>query len=667
MNSLGLKASVSSTSFIVDRSPPLVGRANVTGVALPSGFALQEGFPRNITGASVSVGFTGWQDDQSGLQFLRAYLVMACSPSAVDSLSSITSPVGLSALPAASQQQDTVCIDSTQLSAYLWDGPVELATSGQYSVSFGGQASLPLLNGSVLVPFFYSQNGVGQTTFATGSPFTFRVSALSAGVVNDGYVLSANDTDALTVSSGLFAWWYGFRDTDDNALNYTVSWGLRPGSSDLYGPIKAEGAEFPNNASVIDKVTVKDGTTVYATVFCSNVLGLRVNASSDGVLYDSSAPLLTYVGIGAKSGVHSMSVTPGAKVAINWACADPHSNVSYVDVSLGTSQQDVSSIMAPVRLSGPQITSGVVLLDATAPQASSVVAKVTCVNGVGLSATQFSAMAWADNTPPVVRSMLVSSQWPLIAPVRAGTQYLSSATRLFASWDIFDVDSGLKNHSICIGTAVNKTDLLPCTPVPAEAVMVTFGGAACPAPTSSDLADPLGRNMTCVASSAAALRHGAALFVTASASNFAVQTASVVSSVVVELQTLNDTSAQIVVARRDPASGMRAVSMDTNATAAFVHRPHAIDILASAIDTLTFSMERVGESMLNGTNATVIPPVVANFSALDPAPALLGSWIYTLYAPTNVSLMAGASYQLVIVATAISGLTHTRFVSSSLI
>ena len=154
---------------------------------------------------------------------------------------------------------------------------------------------------------------------------------------------------------------------------------------------------------VTDRVTIPDGTMLYATVRATLARGLQASSTSDGVLYDTSPPSLAFLGLGTRPGQHSSNIPAGSPVAVNFNCSDAHSSVSFIEVTVGPSYTDQSLVSARLN-DTDKLNNGVVYTSLLAVTGSAYVGRVTCINKAGLSTVRYTPFAYADDTPPVVRS-----------------------------------------------------------------------------------------------------------------------------------------------------------------------------------------------------------------------------------------------------------------------
>ena len=651
----GLESVVSAESFQSDVTPVEVGTSVVSTIAYPEGFQSQPAYPVVMTSTTVTVTYENWRELESMIDAMQVVLVLACSANAAKAVRA-----DRATLPPTRPLGSLANASALCRPGMLGSVVVGSATASAAAFSVKVDASY-IVSGAYLVPVVFAANAVGMESGAVGAGKQVVLSVVSPGSVRDGLKLGV-DVDGYSACNGAWANWDGFRDSAGGELTYVLGFGLTAGSASLSSWMPLKGFR-PGNGSVVDQFAVTDGTTVYSTVRATSPQGSVATASSDGVVCDSSAPNLSFVGIGTRG--HAVQLSPRWRIVVNWACSDLHSNISAVEVSLGSSAVDSSSLYGPVRLTseGHQsiIARGILPTRVVARTGSPVIARVACVNAAGLRSTRFSALSWSDDTAPVVRNVLpgvslsVSSAFPPVA-TRTVQQFLSRADVLHVSWDMIDLESGVRDSTVCIGSSVNATDILPCTSTGlAQAATILLNSAPC-----SALADPeQRRRRVCLTSAAALLKNGQDLFVTVTARSFASSLVTTLSTrAVADLVPLSNVSAKIVVVYRNASSGPAGVAqVFASDTAAFVWRTNTLDVMVSGlqaafafapVETLTFSLRDV-----NGTE--VSSPATANASQLEPVPGTFDSWLYTLHTNTNASMVQGASYNLSVVAASAGG------------
>jgi hypothetical protein len=685
VNRLGAVTTALSEPFLVDDSPPFMGDSLVRAVALPPSVQSQPGYPALVTGANVSVSLTGWVDIESGVATLETMLVLTRAASAAD--------VAV-AMAAALAAPDPPPLVDTPAGVAAWCAAVGPGGNGSVvrltpivSLNPLGDVGklwtgLALCNESWLVPVAAASNPLQQYTVGAGTPYRYFVSRLTPGTVWDGWTPGA-DLAALPVGNGAWVTWSPWVDSLGAEVTYEAAFSaVAPGGTELSGGwLRAKG-EAPNNASIVDRFALADGTRVWATVRGSVAGGASIAATTDGVLYDSTPPALSGVVIGSAAFQHEVALVPGAPVSVAWACADPHSDVVSVEVSVGSSAAAPDSLVRALVLNGTLARVGAAVVPGLAPpQGASLLARVVCTNGVGASTTSLSPLAYADGTPPEARPvggdgtlLGVSASWPPGGGYSPSTQYANSSSILYARWDVVDTDgSGVAGHVVCVGTRLTLDDVLPCTPVgqaSALALLLNPAAAACPAPVApSDGTGAAGVAIACrtaVPAAAAALAGGDTLYVRLRSRNWANLTTALSQRVVLELAPPDVAASRlsVVVARRLPDAGapdrLLLSSTDGSPGAAYADRAMAVDVLLTGLPAAPVSpLATVTLTVSAAPNATyaevVIPPVTLALARLERAPDVPGGYVASLYTPTGVSLSRGMTYAVTCVVTSAAG------------
>jgi hypothetical protein len=553
-NGVKLSRTLSTPTFLVDFTGPTVGDVLVTGFSLPERYFEQAVYLASpasasvVANASVAISITGYADPQSGVASLAYALFLGPPNTPLSAL-----PTSEGALSGAS----ALVSDPATLAARLAAGQLSLVApltpvdAGDFALA----PSLTLIHDGTLYAVVLVTNTLGQAAVGYGTPFNVRLGRMSAGTVNDGWAPGVQ-ARGLPANNGVWATWRGFVDAAGLEISYSVAWGTTRGGEELV-PRMRVGGERPFAASVVgsrggEPFALPDGTTVYATVTASNAQGASVVAYSPGSIVDGSSPLLSYVGLGAVRSAHDYSTESASRVAVNWECADPHSGLDYITVSLGADASAPTSLLAPVRVSGAAILSGVLVTNITAVLGAPLVARVTCVNVAGLASVATSLPSYVDNSPPAPRLALgdgaplaLASAWPATQQSMSGVQYLNRTSRFYIVWDVLDLESGIFTNEVCLGgpAAVADAgagaaaaadaaaapgppaDILPCTRVPTQAVVVVSGSDSCAAALAAVADAAPSRSFTCLRATnpnvTAALAHGDFLYATLTVTNHA--------------------------------------------------------------------------------------------------------------------------------------------------
>lgn len=580
-----LVSSVNSQQVIVEMTPPTSGKGSVAGFALPADYQSQPGYPTGVSNATVQVSMSAWADRETGIA-RTIVVLLASSNSTPPAISSVVAAALLvdgpqaldwplanaSTLPLSSigTTVDASCAARNSSSAVpvLLAPPMDIAGSGSVSALF---PAVVLCNGSFVHAAVVAINSIGMVTSKWLQPRRVALSVLMAGVVADGPLLAnrtadlsrasnvtANATSQVVATNpaSLQASFRGFTDSSGAVLSYSIGWGFQPGDASLtpgneFVPLPSgpSASSVPTHASYVEGgVDIADGTRVYATVRVSNPAGAVVEASSSGVLYDSSAPVLSYVGIGSPAarthlkGLPSINSTGG--VWINFACDDVHSDVAAVAISLGSSALHNDNIAREVVRRGADASAGSYFFSGDsisfngthAP--TGIYAHTTCTNGVGLSSSGVSAPSIFDSTPPAVPeyaaslgvpAVTITATWPQSMPSPA---HVPPSDVLYLEVHAVDAESGVARINVCIGTTPGASDLVPCQDVtiggygdgddvvPAFAAAVMFSNSSMTAPSSPFTCGSSGPCIPAApGSDLLAWQHGAEVHVTATVTN----------------------------------------------------------------------------------------------------------------------------------------------------
>ena len=137
-------------------------------------------------------------------------------------------------------------------------------------------------------------NGAGlhKTDCSTG--MLIILGQLSAGVVSDGPITSADDIDFQLDDKAIWAHWDGFEDPVYDIQGY--NWCIRDhppslSGSDICKWTFTEVAHLKTSASRFHNLTLLHGNKYFVTVKAENTRGNTIMSSSDGVVIDRTPPI----------------------------------------------------------------------------------------------------------------------------------------------------------------------------------------------------------------------------------------------------------------------------------------------------------------------------------------------------------------------------------------
>ena len=213
--------------------------------------------------------------------------------------------------------------------------------------------------------------------------------------VSDG-TLFGSDFDYSSNLTSLSINWK-CEDKDSGLRQVFVGVGTQPGIQDIV----MYRAVLPyQNAYNFDGLNLTKGLRYFSSVKCINNVGLQNSMSSDGIIIDSTPPMLKYVYIGSKRYQDSPHIGLGSVLAGNWKFKDFESNVIGYTVSIHHMQNN-TRVVGPWVFLGNQTFEYFHLRQNDLAHKERYVLSVIAFNGAGLSATGVSNAFLVDGTAPI--------------------------------------------------------------------------------------------------------------------------------------------------------------------------------------------------------------------------------------------------------------------------
>jgi hypothetical protein len=324
----------------------------------------------------------------------------------------------------------------TQVQAFT---SVALATSASNS-------ALSLTNGTTYFVTVRATNGVGLTVTATSDGVTVDTSAPVAGTVNDG---AGADVDVQTSTTTIQANWSGFSDAQSGVAGYEWAIGTSAGGTQIQGFTSVGMSSSASNGAL----PLANGTTYFVTIRATNVAGLTVTASSDGVLVDGSAPVAGTVNDGAAADVDVQTST--TTIQANWSgFSDAHSGIAGYEWAIGTTSGGTQIQAFASVGSATSASNGSLALT----NGSTYFVTVRATNGSGLTVNATSDGVLVDGSGPVAGTVRDGSG--------ADVDIQTSTTTIQANWLGFsDAHSGIAGYEWAIGTTPGGTQIQGFTSV----------------------------------------------------------------------------------------------------------------------------------------------------------------------------------------------------------
>lgn len=306
-------------------------------------------------------------------------------------------------------------------------------------------------------------NGVGLHRTECSLGMLVIMGQLSAGVVSDGPLVSADDIDFQLDDKAICAHWNGFRDPVFGISRY--DWCIADMPPDPHG---SETCQWPfmvvshlkTKASRFHNLTLSHGKKYYITVRAQNAKGDTIMSSSDGIIVDRTPPIGKSVQIEPSSGKETLFLTSPSAPVITWSMDDPESGMSdfFVDIGSFPFQND---LLDAQQIESLRRSLDLDLVNFTLYEGLSFYVTVTGVNMVGLKTTLVSQQVVVDWTPPENGKISALTGIGPLTEGFGGSGYQADNKILYAQWSgIHDYESDVIEYHLCVGTSQGKEIVL---------------------------------------------------------------------------------------------------------------------------------------------------------------------------------------------------------------
>ena len=284
-------------------------------------------------------------------------------------------------------------------------------------------------------------------------------------IASNARVLDGQDVEDINYFSTLVvaAHWEGFRDPESGILKYEYCLGTSPSGCQIRSFVNVG-----NNTSFeCHDCGVTAGETVFVTVRVTNKAGLRNVKASDGMLFDSSPPVVGQI-IDSRTGELLKDTNT---VLFHW-------NISMAWTGAHDRQSDVKECTWTIESAGGEILNSVLITNVTENKLLSYDTEkmyheisentsvtyynfIHCKNKAGLLGSKRS------------NGFQIKQYWPTHSAVRDGLEYgkdqdfLTSTRTLSANWDIFKANDfdPITRYAWAVGTSTGKDDVFKMTDI----------------------------------------------------------------------------------------------------------------------------------------------------------------------------------------------------------
>ena len=408
-------ASLSSSVFIVDDTPPVQSGPVVTGISCDGALYYQS------DDKSIKVSWPSFTDPESGIE--RYYVAIGTQP----------------------YQDDIIGFENVYLATRI------------------NKTDLTLSQGAVYYITVVAVNRAGLSTNLSSLGLLIDKTpplAYNADII-DG--MHGEDIDYISPDTVLSAHWEKIADLESGIMQSQYCVGTKP----LGCQIKPMTSVGRNLSFTCPDCIIKEGMRLYVTVQVTNGAGLSETRHSDGMFLDVSPPLMGDVHDGShETGMDYNVVLEEWNISMTWFGVEDYE--SGIRSCKWTIESNSGSIFHTDGISNNSIYEERNFFSLNRTYKNLFVITnatyfnvLTCINRAGLQST--------------VRSngFHVRTIWPIPAVVRDGatqgkdSTYLTSSKIVSANWDPFldDESDPVVDYELAVGTVTDKESVLGFTSV----------------------------------------------------------------------------------------------------------------------------------------------------------------------------------------------------------
>lgn len=239
--------------------------------------------------------------------------------------------------------------------------------------------------------------------------------------------------DNYTLENFLKATWV-CQDRESNISSIDITFGQQPGEADVMGSRSLSVSQ----TSFVISHKLELGRRYFATVRCTNKVGLTVVSFSDGIVFDNTAPTPVYV----KDGSYQVS---NRTLFLAFKFVDAESGVHAYKVQVWGESPSAHLDSNGLFTFAGNVTAHYINLSKDLDSGKRYYVNVTAVNGVGLEATKQSDGFTIDMTPPVCLQV-----WDGYGDFQDDQEYAPSSHRFTISWVCYDSESPIVSYRFSV-------------------------------------------------------------------------------------------------------------------------------------------------------------------------------------------------------------------------
>ncbi|CAH1794764.1 unnamed protein product [Owenia fusiformis] len=352
------------------------------------------------------------------------------------------------------------------------DDIVPLKTLGHNTYEFcTDQSNVHLEHNITYFTVLYAVNGGHKllNVSVTTNGVLVDMTEPNTGLLRDG--LDANvDKNFTSAAASVLANWNGFNDPESEVISYSLAvYKQRPSDSDdVYTEdiLIHEGESIGGNVSQIEwhHFHHHHGDYIYVEMNTTNGANTSINTKSSGTRVDLTSPEVRYIGDGLVPGENAMFSSSLTELAANWLFSDTESGIEYYlftifGTSGGTKRQIFPKGLEPQRLNAT--VNLFVAKSLNLETGGHYNVRVAAVNRAGLTTVHDTDGVTVDDTPPemkYVRIGVVDGEMEDLD--EAGNVISTDNNGIQASWLAVDIETGVKEYNIAVGTSPGEGDVL---------------------------------------------------------------------------------------------------------------------------------------------------------------------------------------------------------------
>ena len=252
--------------------------------------------------------------------------------------------------------------------------------------------------------------------------------------------------DLSSTSGGSLGATWTCDDPETALASVEIAFGLQPGASDVMNftslPV--------HQTSFAVACNLQLGYLYFATVRCTNKVGLKAVAVSNGVVFDDTPPNLIYVQDGSYQG----SIR---NLKVNFKFVDAESGVQEYNVVVwgGRSLNSGKDVYGSFSFNG-NVTTATLMLTKDLESGRKYYVNITAVNGGGLETTVRSDGFTVDTSPPVCLHV-----WDGQGDLQHDVKYTPSYSKLSISWVCYDNESPIAQYRFSVKNLQTNEYVIP--------------------------------------------------------------------------------------------------------------------------------------------------------------------------------------------------------------